>query len=110
MSEVKLIPAQPGWWFASVIREFNGNISHDDEVEVIAWRIEPIVAVDGDVEDFISTPVTIYGTLEGVTGIVKSPAGRWYSPEVDGSFTDKSALLVELKKHFDRRFRERAAV
>jgi hypothetical protein len=102
MSGAKLVPAAPGWWAVSVAMMAGGEWDFGPKVEIVAWHIEP-VELDTGVEDFITMPVTIYGTVEGNFGVANSPAGKWYSPDVPGAFDSLEGLAAELMELFNQR-------
>ena len=108
MSGARLVPAAPGWWAQSVIMVDGGKWEFGPKVEVVAWHIEPIM-IDHAMEDFITLPVTIYGTIDGNFGIANAPSGKWYSPDVPGAFASAASLAERLRELFDERHKRRRA-
>jgi len=101
IEEGRVIPAAPGWWAANINRE-NDAIRIGSLCEVIAWRIRELPEL-GEVTDFITDPITIYGTLDGLTWVVKSPADKWYCSDLDKHFEDRESIIEALAECFRRR-------
>ena len=108
MSNTSIIPAHAGWWTFSVSFDEGDKWAIGEEYEVLAWHIEPIESKERGVEDFITHPVTIYGTLDADYAVARSPSGRWYSPDVAGAFGSLENLVRRLKETHDSRLRRRS--
>ena len=91
-NEFSITQAAPGWWAVCISYTEEGGWTIDDKSEVLAWYISPCVSDKRGVEDFITHPVTYYGTLDEENAVLLSPSGKWYSVAVPGSFDSLETL------------------
>jgi len=97
MSGDKLTQAHKDWWLIPVSPDHDGNLLAGPAAEIIAWHIEPVLSDLRGVEDFISTPVTIYGTIDFEFGVVRSANGKFYSSEVEGVYDTLAQIITALE-------------
>jgi hypothetical protein len=97
MSVVKIIPAQKDWWLIPVSRDGAGKLAAGQAAEIVAWHVEPIYCDRKGVEDFISTPVTIYGTIDFEFGVIASAGGKFYCQDVAGIYDTAAQILQALE-------------